>query len=139
MFILSQKLKMLKEAVKLWNKNTFGDVQSQVILAYKDLDEIQLKIDTNGCTDILLDQEKNAQLNLENALNQEEIFWHEKSKVKWHCEGNRNTTYFHRIAKIINVSSLITTMRNGDITFNDPELISAHVVNHFTNSSKQFD
>jgi len=87
MFILSQKLKMLKEALKLWNKNTFGDVHSQVTLAYKDLDEIQLKIDTNGCTDILL--------NLENALNQEEIFWHEKSKVKWHCEGDRNTTYFH--------------------------------------------
>lgn len=133
MFILSQKLKMLKEALKLWNKNTFGDVHSQVTLAYKDLDEIQLKIDTNGCTDILLDQEKNAQLNLENALNQEESFWHEKSKVKWHCEGDRNTAYFHRIAKIRNISSLITTMRNGDITLNDPELISAHVVNHFTN------
>ena len=32
MLILSQKLKMLKEALKLWNKNTFGDVHSQVTL-----------------------------------------------------------------------------------------------------------
>jgi hypothetical protein len=66
-------------------------------------------------------------------LNTEEIFWHEKSKVQWHCEGDRNTAFFQRVAKIRNLSSLITTMRNGDITLNDPELISAHVVNHFKN------
>lgn len=59
--------------------------------------------------------------------------WHEKSKVKWHCEGDRNTSYFHRVAKIRNVSSHINTMKSGDITMNDPKLISAHVVIHFTN------
>jgi hypothetical protein len=71
--------------------------------------------------------------NLENALNVEEMFWQEKSKVQWHCEGDRNTSYFHRVAKIRNVSSHISTMKSGDITLDDPELISAHVVNHFTN------
>lgn len=79
-----------------------------------------------------MDQEKVAQINLENALNVEEMFWHEKSKVKWHCEGDRNTSYFHRVAKIRNVASHINTMKSGDITLNDPELISADVVNHFT-------
>jgi len=53
-----------------------------------------MKIDSLGSCDTLLDREKNAQLNLENALNIEEIFWHEKSKVKWHCERDRNTVFF---------------------------------------------
>jgi hypothetical protein len=48
MYVLSQKLKILNEALKVWNKNTFGNVHTQVTLAYKDLDEIQLKIDTSG-------------------------------------------------------------------------------------------
>jgi len=78
MFVLNQKLKNLKDALKVWNKNTFGNVHSQVDNAYKVLDEIQMKIDTLGNSDSLMDQEKSAQLQLENALNIEEIFWHEK-------------------------------------------------------------
>lgn len=74
MFVLNQKLKNLKEALKVWNKNTFGNVHSQVNTTYKELDDIQVKIDNIGCTDILMDQEKIAQVNLENALNIEEIF-----------------------------------------------------------------
>jgi len=135
MYVLSQKLKILKEAFKVWNKNTFGNVHTQVTDVYKDLDEIQMKINNTGIFDLLMDQEKAAQINLENALNVGEMFWHEKSKVKWHSEGDRNTTFFHRVAKIRNVSSHITTMRSGDITLDDPKLISAHVVNHFTNMS----
>jgi len=80
----------------------------------------------------LLEQEKNAQINLENALNLEETFWKEKAKVKWHIEGDRNTAYFHRLAKIKQASSLITNMRNGDVMLNEPEEVSAHIVNHFT-------
>jgi hypothetical protein len=61
----------------------------------------------------------------------EELFWHEKSKVKWHCEGDRNTTYFHKMAKIRKATNQITSIRNGDITLNDPDEVKAHIVNHF--------
>jgi len=66
-------------------------------------------------------------------LNIEEIFWQEKSKIKWHCEGDRNTAYFYRIAKIRASSSLITTMRDGDNLLIDPNIVSAHTVNDFQN------
>ncbi|XP_024630315.1 uncharacterized protein [Medicago truncatula] len=133
MFVLNQKLKNLKEALKVWNKNIFGNVHSQVDNAYKELDDIQVKIHSLGYSNVLMDQEKAAQLNLESALNIEEVFSHEKSKVKWHCEGDRNTAFFHIVAKIKRTSSLISTMKNGEITLTDPNLISEHVVNHFTN------
>jgi hypothetical protein len=55
MFILSQKHKLLKEALKVWNKKTFGDVHSQVSLAYKELADIQMNIDAVGSSDLLLD------------------------------------------------------------------------------------
>lgn len=133
MYILSRKLKILKENLKTWNKVTFGNIHSQLKLATQKLDDIQADIDRLGYNDHLMEQEKIAQINLENMLNMEEIFWKEKSKVKWHCEGDRNTTYFHRLAKIKNASSLITSMKSGDITLNDPNEVSAHVVNHFSN------
>lgn len=57
MFILSQKLKMLKDKLKVWNKDVFGDVHSQVSNAYKIVDEIQEKIDAQGHSDSLMEQE----------------------------------------------------------------------------------
>jgi len=40
-----------------------------------------------------MEQEKLAQINLENVLNMEESYWKEKSKVKWQCDGDRNTAF----------------------------------------------
>ncbi|GAU30907.1 hypothetical protein TSUD_381220 [Trifolium subterraneum] len=132
MYVLSQKLKSLKANLKSWNKDSFGNIHSNVKQAYQDVDDIQNLIDSNGPNELLLDQEKIAQINLEKALLMEEMFWSEKSKVKWHTDGDRNTAYFHRVAKIKNTSSLISTLRNGDIVLNSTEEVSAHVVDHFS-------
>lgn len=44
MFILSAKLKTLKERLKTWNRNTFGNVQNYVSIAERTLKEIQSEI-----------------------------------------------------------------------------------------------
>lgn len=133
MYILNQKLKILKNNLKIWNKETFGNIHSQLKDATQKLDNIQADIDNLGYSDQLMEQERTAQIHLENILKMEEIFWKEKSKVKWHCEGDRNTAFFHRLAKIQQASSLITSMKSGDIILNDPNEVSAHAVNHFSN------
>jgi hypothetical protein len=132
MFVLGQKLKILKEQLKTWNKVNFGNITANVNAATARVDEIQMMIDINGASDALLDQEKLAQINLENVLHMEELFWSEKSKVKWHLEGDRNTAYFHRIAKIKNTTNHISSLMNGDIALNSTDEISAHVVDHFS-------
>jgi len=129
MFVLNQKLKHLKEALKVWNKNTFGNIPLQVTEATEKLNYIQEEIDNSGATDDLMDQERAVQISLEKVLDTEEIFWQQKSKVKWHSQGDRNTTYFHRITKIINASNLITYLANGDELLTDSTEISEHIVN----------
>jgi hypothetical protein len=62
----------------------------------------------------------------------EEMFWHEKSKVQWHSEGDRNTAYFHKIAKLKQTTNHISTLRNGDILLTDPQEVRAHIVDHFS-------
>jgi hypothetical protein len=100
MYVLNEKLKHLKLALKHWNINVFGNFHDQVKDAKLIVDQIQEEIDRNGHSDTLMQQEKDAQLILEQALNVEELFWQQKSNIQWHCEGDRNTAYFHRVAKI---------------------------------------
>lgn len=133
MYILSRKLKLLKQKLKEWNHNIFGNVHVIVKTAEIQLAAIQEAIDIQGLTDNLLAQQKIAQINLENALSKEEAFWQERAKSQWHLEGDRNTKYFQRLAKIKSKTKPINAIRVDDEIVTDPELITSHFKNHFQN------
>ncbi|CAJ2645220.1 unnamed protein product [Trifolium pratense] len=133
MQILCKKLKILKDELKIWNKNDFGNIQNQVSNAVNKLNEIQQKIHDDGYTDCLMSQENLAKVELEAVLNMEEAYWHEKARVKWHNEGDRNTAFFHRTCKIKQAYKRISAIRIDDVITTEPDLITSHVVNHFQN------
>jgi hypothetical protein len=81
MFILCEKLKLLKDKLKIWNKDTFGNVHDHLKKAEAKVNEIQEIINSSGHSDDLMDQEKQAQLELDIALQIEKPFWQEKARV----------------------------------------------------------
>ncbi|XP_058782945.1 uncharacterized protein LOC131657578 [Vicia villosa] len=133
MFILSHKLKLLKGKLKIWNKEVFGDIHKLVQTSTTLLNHIQEQIHLIGMTDSLKAQEVKAQIDLEDALVKEELYWMEKARVRWHKQGDRNTAYFHRISKIKRSKNTISSLRNGDLLILDPEDMAAHAVSYFTN------
>jgi hypothetical protein len=143
MQILSSKLKILKDELKIWNKNVFGNIQNQVSTAVSKLDDIQNRIQLDGYTDCLMNQESLAKAELETVLNMEEAYWHEKSRVKWHTDSDRNTEFFHRTSKIKQAYKKLSSIRIDDVVTTDPSLIYNHVVNHlhslFANDDAVFD
>ncbi|GAU17760.1 hypothetical protein TSUD_171480 [Trifolium subterraneum] len=114
MFILTKKLKLVKEQLKSWNKNCFGNVHDYVNSAEKHLQHIQQQLQANGQSEALLEEEKLAHVDYENALNRQELFWKEKANLNWHLDGDRNTKYFHRMAKIKTSSKMITSLQDGE-------------------------
>ncbi|XP_024636247.1 uncharacterized protein [Medicago truncatula] len=133
MFVLNKKLKILKENLKVWNKNCFGNVQTMVRDAEKKVNVIQTKIQNDGHTESLLSQEKKAQADMEGALKIQDWFWQEKAKVNWHTDGDRNTAYFHRATKIKNATKLISSLRIHDQVTTNQQQISDHIVQYFNN------
>ena len=132
MHILSHKLKILKGELKTWNKTVFGNIHNEVKKVVNALDLIQQNIFLNGHNDILAHQEKIAKIELDKVLNMEEAFWKEKACIQWHNEGDRNTAFFHRTAKIKQTYKKISSLKIDDVVVTDPSHISNHVVNHFT-------
>jgi ribonuclease HI len=133
MFVLSQKLKSLKAKLKTWNKECFGNVNDMVASAELKLQQVQMNIQQHGHNDTLLLEEKLASNLLEEALTKQEAFWQEKARLNWHVEGDRNTKYFHRLAKIKTATKHITSLQDGETVITDQNQISEHVVNFYKN------
>jgi hypothetical protein len=129
MFILTQKLKMLKDKLRVWNKTCFGNVHENVVSAEHKLQQIQ----NHGHTDALLLEEKIASNSYEDALNKQEVFWQERARLNWHLEGDRNTKYFHRLAKIKSSTKTITSLHDGEHVLTDESQIAEHVIGYYKN------
>lgn len=96
---MKAKLKQLKIDLKKWNNETFGNIHTRVASAKDSLLKVQLEIDSLGYNDIRTAAEAQAQVDMFDALKYEESYWKEKSRVKWLAEGDKNTSFFHKIAK----------------------------------------
>ncbi|KAL4196459.1 hypothetical protein AMTRI_Chr04g183310 [Amborella trichopoda] len=83
MFRIAKKLQMLKNKLKVWNNNIFGNLQ-EMVGTNSMIDEVELMLKTK----------------VHNALAIQEKFWASKSRVRWLQLGYRNTKYFHSMAKI---------------------------------------
>ncbi|KAF1876701.1 hypothetical protein Lal_00031513 [Lupinus albus] len=82
MFVLSQKLRMLKKDLRYLNINVFGDVHQRVKNAYNAVEVIQLCINESGSDAKLLTQENLAQKDLLQDLIMKDTFLMEKARLK---------------------------------------------------------
>ncbi|XP_058776557.1 uncharacterized protein LOC131650867 [Vicia villosa] len=133
MFILDRKLRILKENLKSWNINVFSNVINKVEEAETNLKEIQANISSHGYDELRHANEIKAQNELEIALNIEEEFWKEKTRLNWLVDGDRNTRFFQQYAKIRRKTKVISTLRIGEDLITDNAILENHIKSHFVN------
>ncbi|KAF1872494.1 hypothetical protein Lal_00016795 [Lupinus albus] len=132
MFVLSHKLKLLKQKLKVWNIQVFGNIHERVKRALANVAAIQEDITLRGQVEELLNQEQLAQSELLLALDVEEKFWKEKARISWHSNGDRNTSFFHKLTKVRQATRALASLRDGENILVDQDAISQHVLGYFT-------
>ncbi|KAF1859029.1 hypothetical protein Lal_00000853 [Lupinus albus] len=113
MFILRQKLKLLKKELRLRNSNIFGNIHLMVKKALEKVDSIQACISEVGHSLELLRQETKAQFDLLKAIDVEEAFGKEKARINWHSLRDRNTSFFHKVSKIRQATKSMSLLKVG--------------------------
>lgn len=103
-FILAQNLKLVSKALGIWNKESFGHIQSSINLINSQLAKIQLEDPSNSTLSI----EENLKLSLYEQLKREETLWRQKSRLQWLTTTYLNIKFFHMT---------FTMRRKNDISF----------------------
>ncbi|KAJ8485323.1 hypothetical protein OPV22_017808 [Ensete ventricosum] len=94
-YILCQKLKACKAALKKWNSTTFGNINDRVQLCKKELMAVQSELNLQPLDANLIYKEAAARNNFMQALKQEECFLKQKSRQHWLTLGDSNTKFFY--------------------------------------------
>lgn len=81
MFVLTKKLKILKERLKAWNKDSLAMFMMLIKIAELNLQAIQHVIQINGPSEAYLIEEKEAHKKFEEAMDRQETFWKEKAHL----------------------------------------------------------
>lgn len=102
------------------------------------LDFVQDQISKNGVFDDLFLQEKEAVTVLLNAVQAQEEFWQENSRLNWHLNGDRNIAFFffHKVSKIMHFSNQISLLKTWDLILDKTNDIQ-HVLQYFTDPFAQ--
>ena len=93
--IVILKLKNLKRALKTWNWDVFGDLNSEIKNKSEELQNVQIRLSNFGFSEDLFLSESNIHHDLDVLLRRQECFLRDRSRVKWLQGGDRNTSFFH--------------------------------------------
>lgn len=132
-FVLAKKLQALKAEIKVWNKDVFGRIDRQmeeILVELADLDSLHAN---HTITVEQAAKKDRLKHNFEEMTDRKHIMWLQKAGHQWHKDGDRNTVYFHRKAKLQRRRANIHSLRiNGQLT-EDKQLIKSSVTDFFSN------
>jgi hypothetical protein len=126
-FVLACKLKTLKEDLKKWNSDTFGDVHYRKACRMKDILDLDVKEGREG----LSVDEQNLREVLKGEVVQlahmAETSWRQKSRAVWLKEGDNNTSFFHHLANSNRRKNYLGSLEVEGRVFEDKEDIKVQV------------
>ncbi|GKV06313.1 hypothetical protein SLEP1_g18214 [Rubroshorea leprosula] len=78
-----QKLKGLKEFLKGWNRNVFGDMEAQYEQALKQIEQIDMKNEELDLEEFEILQRQEGFQKMSDIMRKREVIWKQKSRSNW--------------------------------------------------------
>jgi hypothetical protein len=116
---VASNLSGVMDCLQSWSKKTVGCVP-------KKIDKLRKRLKSINVRNAIQDQQEKIQIEkeLDSLLEQEEIYWRQRSRINWLKEGDRNTKFFHKKATWRKKKNRIDRLQrqDGSMTENNGEM-----------------
>ena len=126
-----RKLYALKEDLKLWNTEIFGNVDNQLKMAEEELHELDLKAEAGPLVESEIQRRRVVRDQMWKLSRRKQWMWQQKSRVKWTQEGDKNTMYFHVMANKRQSQNLLDSIIVNGSCLMEPDMVRQGVFEHF--------
>ncbi|XP_028059511.1 uncharacterized protein LOC114263203 [Camellia sinensis] len=130
-FILHKKLKELKLALRQWNKEVYGSVPNKLKAVEEEVHILNLQAESRELDQQEKDRRRAASEEVWRLHRMMEWTWLQKSRLNWNLKGDRNTRFFHVMAKGRQCRNEITSMACGGSVLEDPCQMKSTIFEHF--------
>ncbi|MCH91947.1 LINE-1 reverse transcriptase like, partial [Trifolium medium] len=131
-FIIKEKLKQLKEGLKIWNREVFGLIDLNIENTVTELNALEDVIASGGTVSNVCNL-KEINQKFWNQINRKESLLKQKSRVKWVQEGDSNSRFFHANIKGRRRRNQLGVLKKGQEWIQGVESIKKEVKDHFAN------
>ncbi|KAK9286378.1 hypothetical protein L1049_014773 [Liquidambar formosana] len=132
-YVFSKKLKALKDSLKIWNKDVFGNIKESKDRALEVIHSLNEK---EGRLELSVEEKASrmdAKAEFARLARLEEISWHQKSRVLWLKEGDKNTKFFHRMANAHKKGNYIRKLIVNGALVKDENIFAREIVDYYEN------
>jgi hypothetical protein len=116
-------------ALHKWDKDVLKGPRRRLRELQKELNQVMI----GELSDDAIARQKEIQIQIENLLEQEELYLVQRGRVNWLKHGDQNTSFFHRSATARRKRNFIKSLKNdaGDIV-EDPDQLMTLAANYFS-------
>ncbi|KAI9187392.1 hypothetical protein LWI28_027606 [Acer negundo] len=130
--VVIYKLRNLKKALKSWNYEVFGDLNSAIAGKSAELHFLQLDLSNRGFSNDLFMAEASVHSELDVLLCRHECFYRDRSRVRWLRDGDRNTSFFHASIKRRQYRNTISALSINGVLSEDRPTIRDHIISYYS-------
>jgi hypothetical protein len=119
---LCDHTKAVHEELHRWDRNILKGPRKRLWELQSELNQIL----SGPLTDDAITKQREVQLQIEELLEQEELYWVQRGRVNWLKHWDQNTTFFHRSASARRKRNFIRQLKNvaGDIVDDQGQLLN---------------
>ncbi|KAJ9538624.1 hypothetical protein OSB04_031357 [Centaurea solstitialis] len=130
--IFRDKLKKVKESLKVWKKTNWGEIDKEVIIAKEEVKSWEAR---TGATSILKEEDRLRWLSARRKwleLEEKNLdLLKQKAKLKWIKDGDENSKLFHIASKLRERKNCIHRLNIEGKWVDEPETIKKHISQFF--------